>query len=278
MYTYTAATVDKGYLDGQPWNALDAYLIPYDTRPAWNAWMDAAQLQTSSLERLDNEACLAAYTKELQFDRANLLLVAAEDVDDSRNNSMLAVWYVDMDFVEGTGETSSRMSYDWLCTKSAADGLYGNVPGCDIFADNPASLSVTAPTQGVDMLHCILYPETTSCRNVTIDYCLSQRMPELCTIEANSYVVYMTIALTFIKLCCMLWILCGFQGKPFTVLGDAVSSFLETPDSTTQNACLLSAKQFKENGSWQGALPWSAKSQRWGAVVSVRQWVICCLS
>ncbi|KAF7550537.1 hypothetical protein G7Z17_g5652 [Cylindrodendrum hubeiense] len=63
--------------------------------------------------------------------------------------------------------------------------------------------------------------------------------------------------------------------KPLVTLGDALSSFLEDPDPTTQDACLMNKSEVK-NGVWgqREAKFWTANSSRWMSIPSFPRWFV----
>lgn len=64
-------------------------------------------------------------------------------------------------------------------------------------------------------------------------------------------------------------------------LGDAVASFLITPDSTTDGACML-AKDDVSSGRWAAgevhSRYWFPEPHRWGQTPSLFRWIVYCVS
>ncbi|KAH7149681.1 hypothetical protein B0J13DRAFT_312580 [Dactylonectria estremocensis] len=67
--------------------------------------------------------------------------------------------------------------------------------------------------------------------------------------------------------------------KPLVTLGDALSSFLEDPDPTTQEACMMTKSDIKK-GSWgqREAKFWTPNSYHWMSTPSVQRWAVWLLT
>ena len=92
-------------------------------------------------------------------------------------------------------------------------------------------------------------PEGAS-RRVPIQYCLSQPVKEHCTLQFSILIITIVLVCNITKLACMVVVLLRQQAKPLVTLGDAVESFLETPDPIIENMCLADKKKFSAKKSW----------------------------
>ncbi|KAH0351248.1 hypothetical protein KCU83_g4597, partial [Aureobasidium melanogenum] len=112
---------------------------------------------------------------------------------------------------------------------------------------------------------------------IQVEYCLSQKVPERCTVESSIAIWATMICLVAVKLCCLLWTLLVLEDEPMVVPGDCVASFLHRPDLTTLGACLWPADKFRKNSTWMGELRWDSDTMPWRAAVGSRQWTSCLL-
>lgn len=82
-----------------------------------------------------------------------------------------------------------------------------------------------------------------------VDYCLVEYQDvEQCQLQYVPYILIIVICCNIIKLACMSTTACYLWNKNepiFATVGDAVSSFMERPDETTANWCLIDLKTSK---------------------------------
>lgn len=111
----------------------------------------------------------------------------------------------------------------------------------------------------------------------TIQYCLARPAPApTCEVDLNASLLGSVALLNSIALVATAAVLFKRPSsfRPLATLGDAISSFLEDPDSTTQGACLLS-----KTDVWQGRWPlteskyWVPKNHYWLRSVSFPRWI-----
>lgn len=177
------------------------------------------QANLSNFERLDNRDCITAYLNPLVTDRGDLLLVLDDSeipTSGSTNNSILT-W--------NNPCFDCAYSYDWLCT--------GLVP--NFFENNSTSHPVrcTEPLVRRNLEHAGNWTDTGGLlggRQAVIQYCLSQKTPERCTLEYSRDLLIVTIVWNAVKVGCM--IIAALEcGHTLMTVGDAIYSFLEHPDS-----------------------------------------------
>lgn len=97
-----------------------------------------------------------------------------------------------------------------------------------------------------------------------IDYCLSEKVDEVCQLQSANYVWLIVIICNAIKLACMCLAsrALGSNTSPLVVVGDAVASFLENPDKTTEYNCLMSARKAGQVPPPEGRV-WKQKRPFW---------------
>ena len=72
--------------------------------------------------------------------------------------------------------------------------------------------------------------------------CISERVPERCTYSGNVPIVAIVLVCNAIKVAVMLFVALRLQDHPLITVGDAVESFLNDNDKTTEGLCLFSRK------------------------------------
>lgn len=70
-----------------------------------------------------------------------------------------------------------------------------------------------------------------------------------CTLYFSGYILIVVTVTNALKALCMLLALPHARDNPIVTLGDALQSFLDRPDSTTQRACLLEREELIQ--AWQ---------------------------
>ncbi|KAL2166598.1 hypothetical protein VTG60DRAFT_2467 [Thermothelomyces hinnuleus] len=111
----------------------------------------------------------------------------------------------------------------------------------------------------------------------SIQYCLAQRAPApTCEVDLNAPLLGSVTLVNSIALVAAVAVLFKWPSSfhPLVTLGDAISSFLQDPDPTTQGACLLSKTDI-----WHGRWPltttkcWVPRKHYWLRSVSFPLWI-----
>lgn len=112
----------------------------------------------------------------------------------------------------------------------------------------------------------------------SIEFCLGQRGPaSTCEVNLNASLLGVVALLNSIALVATAAVLFKRPSsfRPLATLGDAIASFLEEPDPTTQGACLLSKTDVWQ-GRWvphPGPKYWVPKDHYWLRAVSFPRWL-----
>lgn len=87
-----------------------------------------------------------------------------------------------------------------------------------------------------DYVYCYI-PGTSYVRlptwGVQEGYCMSQAVEERCALHFSRAILLVVIGCNAIKFGCLLWTLLRCRDPTLVTLGDAIASFLETPDKIT---------------------------------------------
>jgi hypothetical protein len=111
----------------------------------------------------------------------------------------------------------------------------------------------------------------------SIQYCLALPAPApTCEVNLNVSLLGSVALLNSIALIATAAVLFKrpFSFCPIITLGDAISSFLQDPDPTTQGACLLSKSDVRQ-GRWplQESKFWTPRAHHWLRSVSLPRWI-----
>ena len=120
-------------------------------------------------------------------------------------------------------------------------------------------------------------PDEFAVRGYPIDYCLTREWPKKCRLQFSLIILCVVIVGNCIKAACMLATLCvDIEG--LVTIGDAISSFLKTPDETTIGMCIVNRRTIK-NTSWKeisrATIPWKVRSHFWLQALSTARWLTC---
>lgn len=110
----------------------------------------------------------------------------------------------------------------------------------------------------------------------SVQYCLAQRAPApTCEVDLNSPLLGSVALVNSIALVVAVAVLVKRPSSfhPLVTLGDAIASFLQEPDPTTQGACLLSKSDILQ-GCWPltSAKCWYPRKHYWLRSVSFQLW------
>src|SRR5690606_2153 len=87
-----------------------------------------------------------------------------------------------------------------------------------------------------------------------VQHCLSETVEEVCKLQFHIGILFGVIAMNLVKVLVMLSVLLFYNTDELLVtIGDAISSFLELPDSNTCHCSLLSRRDVDE-GDWRSEL------------------------
>jgi hypothetical protein len=118
-----------------------------------------------------------------------------------------------------------------------------------------------------------------------IDYCISKPTKPHCKLEFSIGILAAVIACNLIKSAAMLWTLFRQRENTLVTFGDALASYLESPDRSTTSRCLLSKKGLRRSTGKplspafdpNNPLPISFSRLRvyhWYNAVSRKRWIV----
>ena len=204
--------------------------------------------QAANWTKLTNEECIKLYSQDYVTGNSNVLAVtpALNDSSPLLNSSYPVYIYNALIGWECSGQTSLSNT----CDTSAliAEAANWTITTVDTDADN------------------LVLP---------IQYCLSQKVDGHCTLQFSLLIIIIVIFCNITKLACMVMLLLCRQAKPLVTLGDAVESFLATPDVTTDHMCLTDKSGFSSKNWSATRTPYEPKQPRWFASASWKRWLTC---
>jgi hypothetical protein len=110
-----------------------------------------------------------------------------------------------------------------------------------------------------------------------IDHCLSKLVEEKCKLQFSLYIMIVVIFCNLAKSITMGLAVWKHKTPTLVTLGDAVSSFLEDPDKSTESMCLVTKTDILK-GAWrqdQTRRVYKPVRNFWFRAASLQRWLIC---
>ncbi|KAJ4511300.1 hypothetical protein HRR75_005225 [Exophiala dermatitidis] len=170
-------------------------------------------------EQLQKADCIRAYATDFVTNRRNLLMVTKHDP------SVTTLF----DIIPYTFSVFDDL-YTWICMSD--DAMFAEIEAA--FPNQPIGAVCAKRISKMVALADQWRPY-----GHDVQYCLSERVPESCSYSANIPIVAAVIVANLVKVLVMTFVAFWLRDDPFITIGDAVESFLNRPDRTTEGLCLL---------------------------------------
>ena len=206
---------------------------------------------TPSYEDITPSQCIRLYTTDLVSDRRNLFMITNRTSSATNNNTLLDTWWSEDGCVISPAT--------WTCIYPQS------FPNCK------------AGVCGIPLL--VRITEESRDELVEISGCKSEKVAEKCKVQFSLGIMIAVICCNLVKACCMVMAVVRSREPTLVTLGDAIDSFLRSPDRTTMNICFAD-RQFIETewarGSRARPRKWNQKGvQRWWSSLSKTRWITC---
>ncbi|GME48760.1 uncharacterized protein LTHEOB_7249 [Neofusicoccum parvum] len=209
-------------------------------------------------DRLENEDCIRAYAQDFLAARRNLVLVV-DDLDNTTSSLYSLRQYQVVPVGYGTPTPDP---YYWICSN----------PSWYWKADYPVCSNALGSIEA--------HASNWTVYGYRIRYCQSESVDPKCRLNFNLPVLVIVIVFNAIKVVCICFVARRMRDQPMITLGDAVASFLRSPDAATKGMCLATRAHFQRSSKgldWSQAIesPMTYKPQkmRWMRTASIRHWV-----
>ncbi|CZR64654.1 uncharacterized protein PAC_14552 [Phialocephala subalpina] len=177
-----------------------------------------------SMKQLDSATCMKEYSATLLSNSRNLLVVVKTPVSFPANQ---------------TARNGSILSA-WMCS-SVNDSAAILMQEGDMSGPNNRFVS----RGGLDLTY-----DTSKNRTYEVDYCLSETVPEKCQVLFSVYLMGIVLVCNICKFVAILLTTKAFTNPPLVVLGDAVASFLNDLDPTSEGICLTMGPNAELRNMW----------------------------
>ena len=259
---YNLSLVANEFIDGAPFNLLPFYTPLsvtnasqyYETTLHYETILQNYQKNQASLVKLDNKSCLETYTAPTISANSDLILVTTY-----------------------SNVTNSVLSFS-LSQESQLVIDSQNLDSCPLSLQPPCNYSGLLADPQNWLLDT--YDSIQTANGVLTDlddriqYCLSKRVEEHCKLQFSLAIMIVVIICNLIKTTCMSIIAWKQDPEPLVTLGDAIASFLDRPDVTTEGNCIVGKTRFSR--SWGLLLSrWHPQRLRWFRAASSKRWLVC---
>jgi hypothetical protein len=186
----------------------------------------AVQAKAKTWDRLERLDCINAYATEFLNTRGSLVAVI-NDPATAKNDSVKQI--MPYRFQYDQNYPGSFDAYGWICAADDAIERYGfTYQETSII---PCSTKLAKVRANADRWHSYEW---------NIDYCLSEPVKGMCSLNFSLSIIVVVIICNFLKAITMLYISVRIRDKPLATVGDAIDSFLNINDPTTEGMCLIS--------------------------------------
>ncbi|KAF6222037.1 hypothetical protein HO133_001123 [Letharia lupina] len=239
----------------------------------------------SGWQKLDNRDCIKAYGQDYVSAHGDLLLISPAI---SASEMIVSLVY---------GPGNGLGNTWWMCDIS--EQTFSNDCSVNAVADRAANWTI----------NCEINDELTTNQtthdqiqqyNCPVQYCFSQPVEEQCRVQVSLVILGIVIACNATKALCMLLTIRNQKSQPLVTLGDAIQSFLQEPDPSTEGMCLASKAHFNDarmtkvsmsqnrglRRLWQKTnsnktqwidkpMEWSNRRHWWFSSASLKRWLVC---
>lgn len=216
---------------------------------------------TSVLQRMDNKDCIQKYGRQFISTQGHFLAVS------HALNDSFSIKFIDTAYPKT--DNGGGPSYNWMCDiyPDAQHGISNEQCRLDVLLSTATTWAIRSNRFITDYLNYGSRWEPD-----LVDYCLSRRVKEECRLQFSLALLIVVIMSNFVKAVCMIVIVYRHDDTPLITLGDAIASFLDDPDSTTQGNCVALQDSFQRRKWPQRPRPWATKRAYWFSSSSWRFW------
>ncbi|GAB1740943.1 hypothetical protein NU219Hw_g6013t1 [Hortaea werneckii] len=209
----------------------------------------------TEVHNLTTSECIASYGTSFLSEYRNVIAITSAQGNQTNNT---VFWTT-----RSSGGSGSQ-SYSWICWD----------------ADNKPFVS------GCDMGTVRETPSDWTLARYKIDYCLAQVAQPHCKLQFSIHILATVIVMNACKSICMFLALWRQKSAALVTVGDAMSSFLDQPDASTEGCCLMAKTDLDRDfmgWKWYGTVGHSRKTpitfrrpmrRRLFAAASVTRWCI----
>ncbi|KAF2126918.1 hypothetical protein P153DRAFT_368944 [Dothidotthia symphoricarpi CBS 119687] len=197
----------------------------YDSDPA--AIVSAYQRDSTQFERMDPASCTKTYANSYLSDYSNVILISDSVGDHNATSSITS------------NNITRPSSLRWVTASASNPELWSN-------NNRFAWLCYwveTICTNALAQKEAAIEPWTIY--GYEVSGCVSQKVEEKCSVNFNLTIGIIVIITNLAKTLCILAVCLLLTDQPLITIGDAVNSFLHSPDQSTKEWSLMTQEEIK---------------------------------
>jgi hypothetical protein len=234
------AAIENGTFDGSPNITSIGYMGTYNA--SLNGQLYSRALKSGRLQELTLLECIDLYSTTFQSTRGNVFLVVDEGVMNTTDA------YGTFPSIYRSGTCSAETGTKWVYQQFGAEagGCFAQ-EGYRFLPRLRADPSMWSPFLGLQ-----------------VKKCLSESVGQQCKLNFSVPLAIVVIIFNAIKALTVLVGICQLRNDPMLTVGDAVVSFLQTPEPSSLNMCLASqADVHRSKLQWQELQQPRAYTNEW---------------
>ena len=262
---FNSTAVPRGAPDVEDYGSIDSLPLPRPPFPQSRLIEYGHRLmrdvQNESIwQRMENKDCIRKYGQQFVSTHGDLLIVSP-----ALNDSFSLKF---MDTAYPKTANGGGPSYNWMCDlyPEAQYGINNEQCRLNVVLQHPTDWAIRSNRE--DRTTGMWQPDP-------VDYCLSLRVEEHCRLQFSLALLILVVVCNFCKAACMILMVYRHDSKPLVTLGDAISSFLDEPDTTTEGQCLAAKDVFQQHKWVRGPRPWATRTFTWFSSASLTSWLVC---
>lgn len=218
---------------------------------------------TSHWQNLTNEECMQAYGQSFVSARSDVLAVT------SNLNASDPLRIVGTNISIGDAIHNLGQPYWWLCS------AYVNLTGPDGWGCDLNGLSRYSSNWDLSEYRPEDWEYGSEGSLLPVQYCLSKTIDEHCRLQLSLIIMCVVMFCNLIKALCMCLVLRLPKSPPLVTIGDAIESFLQDRDLTTENMCSADKYTFAAKNWDDSTRTYLKKPHKWFSSASWRRWLTC---
>ena len=180
----------------------------------------------NNLTVLDPISCIEAYSKPLQSEWSNLFLVSGNYSSQTKKNTSLLLEFQSELL---PADTDGWNPTNWLCSQSS---------------DGSCTLDVALKnSSNWQILEDDIQESGQQNGSVIIQFCLAEPGEAACELQYSVLILAVIVLSNAFKLFAIAKMFKVMSKYNLITVGDAVASFLETPDPSTSSVCLMTIRE-----------------------------------
>ena len=228
------------------------------------------RLNNGTFTELTARECMDAYSQNFITSRGGLLIVLDIPENESNKTNVTVPAVFDRASSWSGSQFCEADRFAWVCDQNGLNICGSSVRSFDPLRPGYANPNAISCDRQLDPIQNNAKNWRPLVEEYPVARCLSEEVPQECKLQASIHLMSVVLFLNFIKAIIMYLATRWMRGVPLLTLGDAIASYLDRPDPSTKNMCLVTRKEATHEVVWLGKVSerprlYDEKKQRWHA-------------